>query len=359
LFQLIEVCMRPFLSTTCLIALSLLLNTALSLPAAAGEVQRGTSPTVKPAGVLVAEAQTGRKAGDATRPRVGLALGGGGTRGAAHVAVLKVLKREGIPIDCVAGTSIGSVVGGLYCAGMPLDDLEKQFTDMSLMRSFMTVPLWVRVAVAPVMVIPRLWSHPYDGLYKGNKFRKFLENNVSQHSKKNIEDLKVPYSAVAVSLVDGYAHRISKGSLGYAMQASCSVPGLRKPVQIGNDLFCDGGVVANVPVKLCREMGADIVIAVDIDERMLPVPLDNFRKMGSVSERLIKFQLRNIDEPELALADIVIHPNVDGIGLISTKKEDGVKGLKAGEEAANAAIPAIKKKLADAGIGLAGVARTQ
>jgi len=267
---------------------------------------------------------------------------------------LKVLEREGIPIDYIAGTSIGSVVGGLYAAGMPLDELEKQFADVNLMHSFMTVPLWVRLAVAPIMVIPRLWEHPYDGLYKGNKFRNFLVNDVPAHSQRNIEDLRIPFSAVATNLVDGLPHRISKGSLGYAMQASCAVPGLRKPVEIDGKLYCDGGVSSNVPVKAVREMGADIVIAVDIDERMNEVPISTFRKIGSVSERLITLQLNNMDTSECSGADIVIHPNLDGVSLISTKKEDALRGLQAGEDAAVAALPAIKKKLAEAGVSLAG-----
>jgi NTE family protein len=353
--------MRLFLrTTTILVSLSLLLAsgvaTQASTPGTPAKSTAGSARQQAGSGQLLAQAQANSSL---HRPKVGLALGGGGSRGAAHVSVLKVLEKEGIPIDCIVGTSIGSVVGGLYAAGLPVSDLERQFAEVGVMHAFMTVPLWVRVVVAPIMVIPRLWKHPYDGLYKGNKFRKYLENEVPEQSERNIEDLKIPYSAVAVSLVDGYPHRISKGSLGYAMQASCAVPGLRKPVQIGNDLFCDGGVAANVPVKLCREMGADFVIAVDIDERMDAVPLDSFRKMGSVSRRLLRLQLRNSDAPECAAADVVIHPNVDGITLITTSKEDAQKGLKAGEVAAKAAIPEIKRKLAAAGISVAGVSHPQ
>lgn len=325
--------MSKFSLSSLVLCLSLFLNSSLS--ACAQESEKKVSP------------QTG------TRPKIGLALGGGGARGAAHVSVLKVLKEQGLPIDFICGTSIGSVVGGLYAAGVPLEEMEEQFRDGKLMHSFMTVPLWLRVLVAPVMVLPRAFgSHPYDGLYKGNKFRKFLVNDLPV-TNQNIENLKIPYSAVGVSLVDGKAKRISKGSLGYAMQASCAVPGLRKPVEIDGDLYCDGGIAANVPVKLCREMGADLVIAVCIDERLNPEPMEHFRKIGSVSERLIKLQLHDLDAPQLDAADLVIHPNVDGVSLISTKKSDAANALKAGEEAARAALPALKKKLASCGIALA------
>lgn len=297
--------------------------------------------------------------GRSSKPKIGLALGGGGARGAAHVGVLKVLKEAGVPVDYVCGTSIGSVVGGLYAAGVPIENMQEQFADGKLMHSFMTVPLWVRIIVAPVMVLPRAFgSHPYDGLYRGNKFRNFLVNDLPA-GERNIEDLKIPYSAVGVSLLDGKAKRISKGSLGYAMQASCAVPGLRKPVEIDGDLYCDGGIAANVPVKLCREMGADIVIAVCIDERVNKEELASFRKMGSVSKRLIKLQLADLDAPQLEAADQVIHPNVDGVSLISTKKSDAQRAIKAGEEAARAALPLLKKKLAASGIAIADTARTQ
>ena len=292
---------------------------------------------------------------DGSRPKIGLALGGGGARGAAHVTVLKVLEKEGIPIDYIVGTSIGSVVGGLYAAGVPLDTIESEFKNASLMHSFMTVPLWVRVVAAPIMVTPRLFgSKAYDGLYKGNKFRKFLTKEVPP-SEQDIEKLKIKYAAVAVSLIDGKTHILDKGNLGYAMQASCAVPQLRKPVQIGDNLYCDGGVASNVPVDECRKLGADIVIAVCIDERVSDEDIKAFRKVGSVAKRLLKFDLRDIDQPRMERADLIIHPNVDGISLISTKKSDAIKGLAAGEAAAKSAIPDIRKKLQAAGIQVADV----
>lgn len=289
------------------------------------------------------------------RPRIGLALGGGGTRGAAHVGVLKVLRDAGIPIDLVAGTSMGAIVGGLYCAGVPLDQIQTKFDDDSLMHSFMTVPLKVRIVAAPVLVLPRVFGyHPYDGLYKGNEFRKYINKSLPA-CEQNIEALKMPFSAVALNIRDGKVCRIDHGSLGYALQASSAVPGLRKPVQIGDQLFVDGGVVANVPVKQARDMGADIVIAVDVDERFDEEPLDAFRAIGSVSKRMVTLQLASMDEHLTKDADVVIHPNVDGIGLVSTHRKDAVRAIAAGEEAAKAALPAIRARLAAAGVSCVAV----
>ena len=304
-----------------------------------------------PSGDRSQASQDAQVASDNSRPKVGLALGGGGTRGAAHVGVLKVLKEAGVPIDCIAGTSMGAIVGGLYSAGVSIDQLERCFDDVSLMHAFMTVPLDVRIAAAPILVVTRLVHHPYDGLYAGNKFRKYLDRLLPGCSWE-IEKLKIPYCAVALNVVDGKPYAITSGDLGYAMQASSAVPGLRKPVQIGDNLYVDGGVVANVPVEQVKELGAQIVIAVDVDERVKGVPLDSFRKVGSISRRMLLLQLAHSDAPLLVGADVIVHPDVDGIKLISTHSEDAKKALQAGEDAARQALPDIKEKLAKAGIKL-------
>lgn len=284
------------------------------------------------------------------RPKIGLALGGGGARGAAHIAVLKVLEAEGIKPDYVAGTSIGAVVGGLRSAGVSLDDLEDEFENGKLMKAFMTVSLALRIVVAPVMLVPRVFgSKEYDGLYKGNKFRKYLVRGLSAHDL-NIENLKTPFAAISLNLLDGKPYMIRKGNLGFAMQASSAVPGLRKPVQIGDKLFVDGGVSCNVPVKQVREMGADFVIAVNIDQPFEQAKDEDFRKLGSVTQRMLNWDLYTMDKIQVDMADITIHPNTQGISLISTRKSDARKGIEAGEKAAKEALPLLREKLKQYGI---------
>ncbi|MBI4532628.1 MAG: patatin-like phospholipase family protein [Candidatus Melainabacteria bacterium] len=279
------------------------------------------------------------------RPRVGLALGGGGTRGAAHVGVIKVLAQEGIPIDMIAGTSMGAIVGGLYAAGLTADEIGTKFSDGSLMRSYMTVPIPVRIAAVPIFFMARMLGRkPYDGFYRGNKFAKYLNNSVPQ-DKRNIQDLVLPLSALATNLVDGKAYALKEGEFGRVLQASSAVPVLRRPVPLSGKLFVDGALVANVPVGQAREMGADIVIAVDVDERVSQVPIESFRKLGSVSKRILTLYLAQKDQEELDKADIVIHPQVDGIGLISTRIADAKHAMAAGEAAAREALPAIRQKL--------------
>jgi NTE family protein len=284
------------------------------------------------------------------KPRIGLALGGGGSRGSAHVGVLKVLLEEGVPIDLIAGTSIGSVVGGFYAAGVPVDELEAQFQNDTFIKEFMPWPLMVRLAFSPIIFTPRLIGyHPYDGLYKGGKFRKYAER-LSGHT--NIENLNMPFAAVVTNVVTGATCRITAGDLGTALQASTAVPGLKKPVQIGEQLYCDGGLVCNVPTRHVREMGADFIIAVNIDEYLPEVPLKTFRKAGSMSTQALRIQLATEDDTSCKAADVSLHPDTTGITLISRKKSDAQRGIEAGVKAAREAMPEIKRKLLALGIVL-------
>ncbi len=281
------------------------------------------------------------------RPRIGLALGGGGSRGAAHVGVLKVLKEENIPIDMIAGTSIGSVVGGFYAAGVSLDEIGEVFEKKIFTKEFTPKPL-LHIAMEPAVLSLRLLGRkPYDGLYNGVKFRKYA-NSVTK--SMTIEQLSIPYAAVVTNVVTGESCRLTAGDLGLAMQASTAVPELKQPVQIGEKLFCDGGLINNVPVNHVREMGADFVIAVDIDEKLKDTPLDKFRGLGSMGRQALKIQLSTFDLPNRKNADIFLNPDTTGINLVSFKKGDGRRGIEAGIEAAREAMPEIKRKLAEIGV---------
>ena len=283
--------------------------------------------------------------------RIGLALGGGGSRGSAHIGVLKVLQEEHIPIDLIAGTSIGSVVGGFYAAGVPLDNISDLFIQNTFTKEFTPMPA-VRVALVPTSLMLRACGyHPYDGLYYGWKFRQYADKVIGG---KKIEQFKIPYAAVVTDVVTGKSCRVTTGDPGLAMQASTAVPGLKKPVQIGDKLYCDGGVINNVPVNHVREMGADFVIAVDIDETLKAVPIKKFRALGSMERQALRIQLAAFDAPSGKNADVYIHPDTTGINLVSFKKSDGQLGIDAGVAAARAAIPEIKRKLAALGIETRG-----
>lgn len=280
------------------------------------------------------------------RPKIGLALGGGGARGGAHIGVLKVLDEAGIKFDYVTGTSIGAVAGVYHCAGISPDEMKRHFENGEIMHNFMTIPLWLRIGLAPILFLPRvLGSHDYDGLYKGTKWRSYFEKHLPKDIR-NIEDLKTPFAAVTFSLLDGHPYMVRKGNISETLQATCAVPSLRKPVDIGDQLLCDGGIICNLPVKQCRQLGADFVVAVNIDETFHPVPKKTFRKATSVADRMIRWGLYDIDRPQAEMADFVIHPDVDGISLISTSKKDAHRAVENGEKAARASIAELKAKLA-------------
>jgi NTE family protein len=279
--------------------------------------------------------------------RIGLVLGGGGTRGAAHIGVLRVLEREGIHVDMVTGTSIGAIVGGLYCSGRSVDEIESEFENPRIMRSYMTVPIWLRVMAIPIFLVPRLagWK-PYDGFYFGNKFRKYYESCLPA-DRRNFEELKTPFRAMTFDLTNCEPYVISKGNVARAVQASSAIPILRRPVPFGeHSLLVDGAVQINLPVDEAKKMGADFVIAVPVSEHILPWPRHSFRRIGSVARRMEQVFLSQTDAQEMHLADVVIHPHTYGIDVLSTRRKDALRAIEEGEKAATAALPEIREKLA-------------
>lgn len=283
--------------------------------------------------------------GNENMPKIGLALGGGGTRGCAHIGVLRVLEREGIPISYIAGTSMGAIVGGLYASGVSLDSIEYMLYSKKLLRAYDTVPIPVRIAVIPVFFIAHvLGHHPYDGLYRGNKFANFITNSVPDN-RRNIEDSIIPFRAVAANLLDGKTYTLSKGNIGRAIQSSSALPFLRRPVDWQGKLLVDGGVVTNLPCEQVRELGADYVIAVNVDTDLATVNKKHFHKIGSVTGRAINMHLSAVDSWQIQKADLVIHPDVCNITLLSRRLNDVTAAIKAGEKAAEEALPSIKENL--------------
>ncbi len=191
-----------------------------------------------------------RTRGNGSRPRIGLALGSGSARGWAHIGVIRELADMGIAPDIVCGTSIGSLVGGAYCSGH-LDELEAWVRSMD------------RVDVAAYLDISLLGG---GGAVKGDRLVEALRRNIGE---PRIEDLQRPFGAVATNLASGQEVWFRDGSLLQAVRASISIPGLFTPARIGDDWLVDGGLVNPVPVSLCRAMGAQIVIAVNLNGGLL------------------------------------------------------------------------------------------
>jgi len=248
--------------------------------------------------------------------KIGLALGAGAARGLAHIAVLEFLEREGIRIDMIAGTSIGSLIGGIYAAGFPVKYMKELARELE-------------------------WDHitditfPRKGLIKGEKFLSFLELITRG---KNIEELNIPFSAIACDIETGEHIVIKEGSLAKAIRASTSIPGVYIPFYHQGRLLVDGGVLDPVPAGTVREMGADLVIAVDVGGKMVNGKVENIFDILFNTFDIIQHELDKYRKIE---ADIVITPDLDGCSSFDLSQHE--KCFRAGMEAAKNAFPGIKQ----------------
>jgi len=283
-------------------------------------------------------------------PKVALALGGGGVRGAAHIGVLRVLLREHIPIDYVVGNSMGAVVGGLYCAGVPLDSIQAILSDGSLVSAYLPHFLWCRILVSPLHHFFAVGKDkPYAGLVSGEKLKDIIDDLLPDRNIK-VEDFKTPFSCIAVSLLDGQAHVLNVGRADELVRASATLPLLLRPVSIDGNLYIDGAVRNNLPTTEARHSGAEVVISVDIDNNIKTVPASEFRSYRTVLDRVLNVNLEQLDEDKVNGADIVIRPQLINVPILSKHRKYVDEAVKKGEQAALEALPRIRERLRQAGI---------
>ncbi len=276
------------------------------------------------------------------RKTMALALGGGGMRGAAHAGVLKVLQSEGIPIDYIVGNSMGAIVGGLYAAGVPVEKLCDEQGIRAFRNSYVPT-LGAKMVKLPLSLVLPFRTGPV-GIMSGKKYQKFLQKQIPA-GKENIEALNIPFSAVATNLLDGQAYRLSQGDLSLAMRASSALAPIIRPVKVGDKLCVDGGVRANLPASAARDTGADVVIAVVVDDKLKEVPEKGMWHYRQLAERMANIMLAVTDEQQMQFADIVIAPEVNNISILSKNKDDIIRAMNAGEIAARKALPLIREKL--------------
>ena len=180
------------------------------------------------------------------KKKLGLALGAGGARGVAHVGFLRALEEADIRADYVTGCSMGSIVGACYCAGIPMQTLHEVITTLRLSRIAQLNPNPLRAC----------------GLFRLNKARKLLEEYIGAQTQ--FSDLKIPFCCVATDVLSGKTVRLKEGSVVDAIIASSSVPGAFSPVERDGMLLVDGGVIERVPVRENKQMGAEVIVAVDV-----------------------------------------------------------------------------------------------
>ena len=256
------------------------------------------------------------------RPRLGLALSGGAARGLAHVGVLKVFAEHGIRVDCVAGTSAGAIVGGALASGMSIEEIEKVGRNLR----------WRDLGR---MTLSRL----------GVQSNAFLEEYVRAHFPvTRFEELPVPFAAVATDLRTGARVVMrDEGDLGFAIRASCAVPGWYVPVTdpAGRQLV-DGGLVANLPVSVARSLGAEVVVAVDVNSEGAKFMGPPTSVIGVLLQSMLVVQ-RVAVEHQRQLADVVVSPPVGHLRWDELAR--AAEFIDAGVEAARAALPAVKELL--------------
>jgi len=253
-------------------------------------------------------------------PKIALVLGGGAARGFAHVGVIRVLEQEKIPIDLVVGTSVGSLIGSIYADTRSSFDLEviafklekDDLFDFSVFSS----------TTGPV---------------KGERLEKFVQSKVR---KQNIEDLSLPFVAVATNLVTGERVILDRGSVARAVRASSSIPGVFTPVFYQNMTLVDGGVVDNVPVDVARLKGADIVIAVNIGKNVVNKEVSNIVDITLQSVNVMSYEISKFKAQG---ADILIEPNVGDVNMMDFDRKEYC--MRAGIEATQKLIPDLRRKI--------------
>jgi NTE family protein len=269
----------------------------------------------------------------AARPTIGLVLGGGGARGAAHVGVIGVLEEAGIRPDFIVGTSMGAIVGGLYAAGLDAAALQQVLEDMDWDRMFADDPgrrdrTMRRKQLDRDFVVPRRLGFSRRGLtaplgvLQGQHFDSALKRIVSQTvTVPDFDQLSIPFRAIATDITTGSPVILGSGSLVQAIRASMSVPGVFAPVTIDERLLVDGGLAMNVPVQVAREMGADVLIVVDLSPPLLDrKDIDSILK---VTDQLANFLTRRNSQESLALlaeGDVLIQPELGDISSVQFER---------------------------------------
>jgi NTE family protein len=304
--------------------------------------------------LLVSTAMANAADGPA-RPRVGLVLGGGGARGAAHIGVLEVLEKLRVPIDCVAGTSMGALVAGAYSAGLTpaamreklakadWDDLFQDDPPFS-QRNFRKKSLDKRFLPASETGLGPEGVRYQSGIVTGQKIKLFFNELIQDHlGQREIQSLPLPVSIIATDIVLGQKVVLREGSLSLAMRSSMSVPGLMSPVQVNGEKLVDGGLVDNVPIDEARSRcQADIVIAVNVGSPLLKA--DEIGSLLSVSVQMVNILTEQNVVRSLATlkpTDIYIKPDLEGIsaGDFKRSSETADRGVKAAEAMAEQLRP--------------------
>ena len=287
----------------------------------------------------------------AARPKIGLVLGGGGAKGGAEVGALKIIEAAGIKPDLIVGTSIGAIVGGLYAAGYSSAELETMFCEqewLSLLtdrrEDLSGEPYAQQDGVTYIFGFPVLDTNSSQfGLLGGGKVESVLDSMLSARGHTKFETLPVPFRCVAAELPSAEEVVLSKGSLSRAIRASMAIPGIFKPVVIEGRRLVDGGMLNNLPVDVARDMGADIVIAIDLQQEKPRNKEQSSSPLTSIADLVGLGGIANwvLSRPDITKynanreeADIYINPSLPDYEASSFGNENMRRMITIGEKAA-------------------------
>lgn len=253
------------------------------------------------------------------KKKIGLALSGGGARGLAHIGVLKVLHDHRIPVDFIAGTSSGALVGALYAGGVNITTLMGISTKVNW-KSFFRIVL------------------SKSGLVSSEEIEKFV---ITLIGKKNFSEMDIPFTAVATDIKNGQEVLLNKGEVARAVRISCSFPWMYIPMKQDGQLLVDGVLKNNLPTDTVRRMGADFVIGVDVIPRISDAA--EYENVLEIFDRALDVFILNQTKAKTSKCDVLITPVREKITSLQLDKAEHL--VKLGEEAAKAAMPEIKKAL--------------
>jgi len=297
----------------------------------------------------------------AARPRIGLVLSGGGARGAAHIGVLKMLDALHVPIDAIAGTSMGAVVGGLYASGYSAREIEAIMTSVNWQEAFRDRPTRTDLTFRrkeeeenflvnfPLGLRSRHFQLP-KGLIQGQKLSQILRRlTLPTAAITDFDALPTRFRAVATDLETGDPVVMHDGDLASAMRASLSAPGVFAPVERNGRLLVDGGLVDNLPIDVARAMGVDVLIVVDVStplvtrDKLTSAPAISNQMLAILIRRNEQRQLESLSKSDLRIAPILAEYSPFDFGIVA-------RAVEAGEQAALASQDELLALATDAGV---------
>lgn len=281
----------------------------------------------------------------ASVPRVGLALSGGGAKGFAHIGVLKVLEEIDFPVDCISGTSMGSIVGGMFAIGYSAGEMERivlsadweDLFDDRIARRYMPMEDKLRdgrylVSVDIVAWKPRLPS----GMIQGQKISSFLTRLTwPAHHIRRFSDFPVPFACVATDIQTGEAVVLEQGDLAESMRASMAIPTIFTPVKLNGRLLVDGLIARNLPAEDVKKLGADIIIGIDVSSGLKSA--DELKSMIAILDQSLSFQMVTSTALQRQICDVLIEPDFGGLTVSDFIHAREM--IRIGEDAARKQLP--------------------